>query len=40
MLILPEGHAQTVQRPHPLRTREKAMIGGVLGLLAVLGVAS
>jgi hypothetical protein len=39
MLILPEGHTRTVQQPHPLRTREKAMIGGVLGLLAVLAVA-
>jgi hypothetical protein len=39
MLILPQGHTETVQRPHPLRKREKAMIGGVLGLLAALAIA-
>ncbi len=36
MLILPQGHAQTVQTMRPLRSREKAMIGGVLGVLALL----
>src|SRR5579859_4804703 len=39
MLILPPGHAQAVRRPHPLRTREKAMLGGVMGLLVVLALA-
>ena len=38
MLILPAGHAQTA-RPYRLRTREKAMIGGVAGILAALAVA-
>lgn len=36
MLILPPGHAQTLRGPRPFRAREKAMIGGVLGLAAVL----
>ncbi len=36
MLILPPGHAKAVQGSRPLRQREKLMISGVLGVLAVL----
>ena len=39
MLILPPGHAQTVHRPRALNRREKTMISGVLGIVALLGVA-
>ncbi len=39
MLILPPGHAQTVRRSRSFRAREKAIIGGVLGVLAMLAVA-
>lgn len=39
MLILPTGHAQELRRSQPLRRREKVMLGGVVGLLAVLAVA-
>jgi hypothetical protein len=38
MLILPPGHATTA-RPYPLRTREKAMIGGVVAIVAALAIA-
>jgi hypothetical protein len=36
MLILPSGHAQAIGQPRALRTREKAMVGGVLATLAAL----
>ena len=39
MLILPPGHAQAVREARTLRPREKAMITGVLGLVALLAVA-
>jgi hypothetical protein len=35
VLILPPGHAQQVNQRRPFRAREKWMIGGVLGVLAV-----
>jgi hypothetical protein len=38
MLILPPGHAQAIRQPRPLRQREKAMIGGVLTVLAALAL--
>ena len=39
MLILPPGHAETLRRPRwPTSTREKWMIGGVLGVVAALVV--
>jgi hypothetical protein len=39
MLILPPGHAQEIARHrNTFRAREKWMIGGVLGALAVLAV--
>jgi hypothetical protein len=36
MLILPPGHAQTIKHGRTFRARERWMIGGVLGVLAVL----
>jgi hypothetical protein len=39
MLILPPGHAQAIRQPRAFRPREKVMIGGVVGILAVLVVA-
>ncbi|MFZ0090427.1 MAG: hypothetical protein WAL63_13020 [Solirubrobacteraceae bacterium] len=36
MLILPPGHAQAVRQRRPFTPREKRMIGGVLGALAIL----
>jgi hypothetical protein len=36
MLILPPGHAQAVRTRRALRPREKAMISGVLGVVALL----
>jgi hypothetical protein len=39
MLILPPGHAEAVGRPSSIRPREKVMIGGVVGVVAVLAVA-
>lgn len=39
MLILPPGHADAVRQRRPFRSREKWMIGGVAGVLALVGVA-
>jgi hypothetical protein len=39
MLILPPGHAQAVRTPRSIRTREKWMIGGLLGTVAAIIVA-
>jgi hypothetical protein len=39
MLILPPGHAKSVSTAHSLRPREKAMISGVLGVVALLAAA-
>lgn len=39
MMILPPGHAEAIRQPGSIRGREKAMIGGVLALVAVLAVA-
>lgn len=39
MLILPPGHAQAVRQPRVIRPRERAMIGGLLAVLAALAVA-
>jgi hypothetical protein len=39
MLILPPGHAQTIRQRRPLAQREKWMLRGVLGGVAVLVVA-
>jgi hypothetical protein len=39
MMILPQGHAQTISQRRALRPREKWMLGGVLTGLAVLVVA-
>jgi hypothetical protein len=39
MLILPPGHGQEVARRSAVSRREKWMIGSVLGLLVVIGVA-
>jgi hypothetical protein len=36
VLILPPGHAQAVGVRRRLSTREKRLVGGVLGVLAVL----
>lgn len=36
MLILPPGHAQSIGQRRALSSREKWMIGSVLGVLAVL----
>lgn len=37
-MILPSGHAETLNRGRSLRARERWMIGGVLGVLAALAV--
>jgi hypothetical protein len=34
MLILPPGHAQAIREPRTFRSREKAMVGGVVAALA------
>jgi hypothetical protein len=39
MLILPPGHAQSVSTARALRPREKAMISGVVGVVALLAAA-
>jgi hypothetical protein len=39
VLILPPGHAQTIAVRRRLSTREKRMVGGVLGLVAALALA-
>ena len=38
-LVLPPGHAQATATPRKLSPREKRLIGGVLGVLAVIVVA-
>ena len=38
MMILPSGHAETLNQRRGLSGREKWMIGGVLGLVAALAV--
>jgi hypothetical protein len=38
MLILPPGHAQAIERRRTMRSREKWMIGGVVGLVAAVAV--
>jgi hypothetical protein len=39
MLILPPGHAETLRQSRTIRPRERMMIGGVLGVIALLAVA-
>jgi hypothetical protein len=39
MLILPPGHADAVRQGPGIRSREKWMIGGVVGIVAALAVA-
>jgi hypothetical protein len=39
MLILPPGHAEAVRNPRMMRSREKWLIGGLVGALAALAVA-
>jgi hypothetical protein len=38
MLILPPGHAQAIEQRRTMRSREKWMIGGVVGLVAAVAV--
>jgi hypothetical protein len=38
MLILPPGHAQTIRQRRAFRPREKGMIAGVVGVLALMVV--
>jgi hypothetical protein len=38
MMILPPGHAQRISQPRVFRAREKAMVGGVLAVLAAFAV--
>jgi hypothetical protein len=38
MLILPPGHAEATRQSRALAPREKVMLGGVAGILAVLAL--
>jgi hypothetical protein len=38
VLILPPGHAQAVSAPHTFTTREKWILGSVLGTVAALAL--